>query len=514
MTQSADGRPETPAEGRTSGAEAAGDSAGNAQDRGARTRGALSPHNFGLRLSFRVFLTASLIVAAVVPVAVFGGILLEARLDTDDRVVVPLLIAGIVGAALFGVGAAAVAVASLTAPLRRITIAVERVAAGEPGPPIRITGDDELARLAESHNRIAAESQRRNGELAALLSAIAGYSPGQGVEALVAAAESDARRIYGLIDSQILLVDPTTVPLAETIPGDPRPVRTEVRAGREPLGVLTGHLPATRTWERADQDLLELFSNEVGVALRNAELFGRIETQNARLVELDAAKDEFLRSVSHNLQTPLTSIRAYVEQLRSASPEAAGDRRLAIVDEQADRLTRLVRQLLTVTRIEAGVLRSQPEVIAIGPRVRKAWEAIGATGVSFELRDEARGWLAVADPDQLDQVLWALLDNSVKYGGSHGRVEVLVSSDDADDRLRVTIADHGPGVDEADRGRLFARFSRGAGSGSGEGTGLGLYVSRQLLRAMGGELWLEPAGTESGAAFTLWLPGERPGDGS
>jgi signal transduction histidine kinase len=177
-------------------------------------------------------------------------------------------------------------------------------------------------------------------------------------------------------------------------------------------------------------------------------------------------------------------------------------------------LTRLVRQLLTVTRIEAGVLRSQAEVIAVGPRVRKAWEAIGATSVSFKLRDEGRGWLAVADPDQLDQVLWALLDNAVKYGGQNGRVEVLVRSDESADRLQATIADHGPGVLEADRARLFARFSRGADSGSGEGTGLGLYVSRQLLRAMDGDLWLEPAGVEPGASFTLSLPGERPGDAS
>ncbi len=83
--------------------------------------------------------------------------------------------------------------------------------------------------------------------------------------------------------------------------------------------MLTGHVPATRNWERADQDLLELFASEVGVALRNAELFGRIESQNAQLRELDAAKDEFLRGVSHNLQTPLTSIRAYVEQLRATT---------------------------------------------------------------------------------------------------------------------------------------------------------------------------------------------------
>ena len=88
--------------------------------------------------------------------------------------------------------------------------------------------------------------------------------------------------------------------------------------------MLVGHLPATRTWERADQDLLELFASEIAVAIRNAQLFAQVEAQNAQLLELDAAKDDFLRGVSHNLQTPLTSIRAYADQLaaRPARPPA------------------------------------------------------------------------------------------------------------------------------------------------------------------------------------------------
>ncbi len=469
------------------------------------------PEGRGAAPSFRVLLTTGLIVSAALPIAVFGAILIVARLDKDDRVVAPLLIGAIVAAAFFGLLVAAVAVTGLTAPLRRITTAVERVAAGEPGPPIHVSGDDELARLAESHNRIAADAGRRNRELGALLVAIAGYNPARGVAALKAQAESDACVIYGLIDCNVVLSEPQTVPLEEPIPGDPRPVRADVRSGADTLGVMVGHLPATRVWERADQHLLDLFTSEVGVALRNAELFGQIESQNARLLELDAAKDEFLRGVSHNLQTPLTSIRAYVDQLRAASEEAAEDRRLQIVAEQADRLTRLVRQLLTVTRLEAGVLRPEAEVIAMNPRVRRAWEALNA-GAAFELRDEARGWLAVADPDQVDQVLWALLDNAVKYGGRDGKVDVLISADETIDRLHVTIADHGPGVSEADRDRLFTRFSRGAMQASGEGTGLGLYVSRQLLLTMGGELWLEPKRDGLGAAFTLSLPGEPPGD--
>ncbi|MFI5258274.1 MAG: ATP-binding protein [Candidatus Limnocylindrales bacterium] len=461
--------------------------------------------------SFRVLVTAGLIVSAVLPIAVFGAIVIAARLDTDEKLVVPLLIGAIVAAAFFGLLVAAVTVAALTAPLRRITAAVERVAAGEPGPPIHLAGDDELARLAESHNRIAAEAGRRNRELGALLAAIAAYNPARGVDALRSRAESDACAIYGLIDCNVWLSDPESVPAEEAIPGDPRPVRAEVRSGGDALGVLVGHLPATRAWERADQDLLDLFTSEVGVALRNAELFGQIESQNARLLELDAAKDEFLRGVSHNLQTPLTSIRAYVDQLRASSEAAAEDRRLQIVAEQADRLTRLVRQLLTVTRLEAGVLRPEAEVIAMAPRVRRAWEALNS-GSQFELFDDAHGWLAVGDPDQVDQVLWALLDNAVKYGGRDGKVEVTIQADETIDRLHVTIADHGPGIADADRERLFTRFTRGAKQASGEGTGLGLYVSRQLLRTMGGELWLEPARYGPGAAFTLSLPGEPPGD--
>jgi signal transduction histidine kinase len=481
----------------------------NARDRAAEGRGP----DRGLGLSFRVLLTLGMIVAAVLPLAIFGSILMLAGLYINGHIVVPLLIAAIAGAAFFGLLAAALAASTLTAPLRRITAAVERVAAGEPSAPIHVTGDDELARLAESHNRIASEVQRRNRELGALLKAVAAYAPAQGVDALAAIAERDGCQIYGLIDCRIRLVDPATVPVEEAIPGDPRPARADIRAGGETMGVLTGHLPATRSWERADQDLLDLFSNEVGVALRNAELFGQIENQNARLLELDTAKDEFLRGVSHNLQSPLTSIRAYVDQLRAASEEAARDRRLQIVAEQTDRLTRLVRQLLTVTRLEAGALRSEAEVISVAPRIRRAWEALNAAEVAFELRDEAHGWLAVADPDQLDQVLWALLDNAVKYGGRDGKVEVDVRTDEMIDRLHVTIADHGPGVSGADRERLFTRFTRGGSQGSGDGTGLGLYVSRQLLLAMGGELWLEPAREGFGAEFTLSLPGEPPGDG-
>jgi signal transduction histidine kinase len=311
---------------------------------------------------------------------------------------------------------------------------------------------------------------------------------------------------FGLIDAVVILGDPASVEAEEVVPGVSRPLRATLRAGGEDLGVLIGRLPATRGWERADQDLLELFASEMAAAIRNAQLFATIESQNAQLLELDAAKDEFLRGVSHNLQTPLTSIRAYAEQLDAASP----DRRLGIIAEQSERLSRMVRQLLMVSRLESGALKPRSEVVSLGTRVRKAWEALGVDGVSFEVDDESGGWLAVADLDQLDQVLWALLDNAVKYGG-RSPMRAAITRDEAASRLRVTISDQGPGVPEADRDRLFTRFERGAAPAPNGGSGLGLYVSRELCRAMGGELVLETGRPGRGAAFTIELPGE-PGE--
>jgi signal transduction histidine kinase len=186
------------------------------------------------------------------------------------------------------------------------------------------------------------------------------------------------------------------------------------------------------------------------------------------------------------------------------------DQRLSIIVEQTDRLYRIVRQLVSVSRLESGTLKSATEVLALAPRVRRAWDALGVAGTSFDLADDSEGWLAIADPDQLDQVLWALLDNSARYTGG-AAIHARVAPRPDEDRIGVTIADDGPGVRPEDRDRIFERYERGAAGASAEGTGLGLYVSRSLCRAMGGDLILEPAGTAGkGAAFTILVPGEPP----
>jgi signal transduction histidine kinase/HAMP domain-containing protein len=382
----------------------------------------------------------------------------------------------------------------LVKPLSDLGRWVDRVSAGDLAEPVNVAGDDELARLADSHMRLAADAQRRSLQVGRILEAIGQMSADRGVQELAEQAGRDAALAFELIDASVVLGRPSDVLSTDVVPGEPRPLRAVLRVGSDQLGVLTGLLPATRSWARPDQDLFELFASEVAAALRSAELY--------------EAKDEFLRGVSHNLQSPLTSIRAYAEQLAAETK----DRRLGIIVDQSQRLSRMVRQLMTVTRLESGVLNPRSEVVNLAARTRRAWEALGAEGVDFELVDRSDGWLALADPDQLDQVLWALLDNATHHGaGSPIRVEV---APDAGGRmLRLTIADQGPGVADHDREQLFTRFYRGSGTASADGgSGLGLYVSRELCRRMGGDLVLDPAGptgAESGASFSVLLPAER-----
>ncbi len=470
----------------------------------------------------RTRITLIAIVAAVLPVLAFAGLLAASGSPIPPQ----LALTALVVAALVGLAAGGLIVGAIARPLRALAARLERITTGRPTDPLSPLGDDELGRLAERQEDLAADFARRNRQVARTVAAITAWAPADGAERLLEQATRDAREGLGLVDARIVLGDPHGVEYEERVPGEPQPVRAELRTGSDIAGVLVGHAPATTRWEPADQDLLELFAAGLAVALRDADLLARVEAQNARLVTLDAEKDDFLRGVSHNLQTPLARIRANADQLAAEQAGGEGgeaDRRLAIIAEQSERLSRMVRQLLTVSRLDSGVLRPVAEVFALGPRVRRAWEALGAGsragagsgagagGVPFELADEAGGWLAVADPDQVDQVIWALLDNAVKYGGGTP-VSARVTVDAAAGQVRLTITDQGPGIAPADRERLFTRYARGGSSDDRDGTGLGLYVGRALARANAGDLALGEV-TSVGAAFTLSVPAEPATEG-
>ncbi|HJW76892.1 MAG TPA: ATP-binding protein, partial [Thermoleophilia bacterium] len=357
---------------------------------------------------------------------------------------------------------------------------------------------------AASHNRLADALAARNRSLALVSHAVASLSPRDGVVALVATAEGAAAEAFGFTSVRVRLFGPdgpppgaTDADTGERVPGEAFEVTAPLAVGEDRVGVLVATQVPTREWGEADEDLLHIFGVQLGAAVRNAELFDAVEG----LAELKA---EFLRGVSHNLQTPLTSIRAFATQLATET----GDRRLGIIVEQSDRLSRLVSQLLTVSKLEAGTLRPEVDVFALPPLVQRVWESLGRGEHAFTLRDEATGWLAAADRDWVEQIVWALLDNALKYGGE-GTIEVTVALDPAAPTLVTTVRDHGPGIAHEDHERVFERFTR-LPAGSGDGSGLGLSVARGLAEAMGGRLETVPPGDEDGGTvFALRLPAER-----
>ncbi len=467
-----------------------------------------------ISLSFQTRLTLTILIAAIFPVVALGLFLILGG-AVEPQVGSRLLLFVIAIIVVVGVISGAAMVRPLTAPLREISAAVARVSAGDMSRPIPVEGDDVLAQLAESHNRLAADAERRNRQLGQILAAVESAEPRDGIHILAGRAARDAELAFGFISADLWFVDPDSVEPEERIPGVSVPIRAELRAGDERMGLLLASLPATQTWERADQILLDLFAREIGVALRNAELFEQVQAQNVQLRTLSEVKDDFLRGVSHNLQTPLTRIRANAEALAHADAGLRADPHLTIISDQAERLSRMVQQLLMVSRLESQALRPNADVLAIGPRAQRTWDALAVADRQFELVDGADGWLAVADGDQLDQVLWAIMDNAVKYGRGAVRVAIGVDAEHPGGPIVWTrISDDGPGVPDADRGWLFGRFARGtAGQATGDGSGLGLYVSRALMQGMGGHIVLEPYVAGRGATFLLTLPAEPAGEG-
>ena len=276
------------------------------------------------------------------------------------------------------------------------------------------------------------------------------------------------------------------------MPGDPRPAPRGAARRRRALGVIVGHLPATRRWERggpgparavrdrdrgrdAQRPAVRAGGGPEPAAARAGRRQGRLPP----------------RRVSHNLQTPLASIRAYADQIVARATRPAARRSSP---SRSDRLSRMVRQLLTVTRLESGALRPTQRVVALASAgAASAWEGLGRATSRSSSTTAPDGWLAVADADQLDQVLWALLDNALKYG--RGTPDLGPRSDPTPSgrACALTIRDGGPGRERCrPRATVHALRARRSAERT-SGSGLGLYVSRELCRAMGGDLDARPA---------------------
>jgi signal transduction histidine kinase len=251
---------------------------------------------------------------------------------------------------------------------------------------------------------------------------------------------------------------------------------------------------------------LERKSHELEAA--SAEL----RAANRRLRELDRLKDDFVSTVTHELRTPLTSMRAFAEILldNPELPQPQRDRFLHIVVEEIERLTRLINQVLDLSKIESGRVEWDIAEVDLAEVVEES-----ATATAQLLADrKAKLHVRVpkelpsvpADRDRVKQVLLNLLSNAAKFcDDERGRVAVELAVEDG--AVRVDVRDNGPGIDPEDQEVIFDRFRQGGQTVTERppGTGLGLPISREIIRQLGGELWVESAPGE-GSTFSFVLP--------
>jgi signal transduction histidine kinase len=260
-----------------------------------------------------------------------------------------------------------------------------------------------------------------------------------------------------------------------------------------------------RNWERDAVPLLGQIASLVGAALAQAELFARQLETVEQMQELVQLREQFVANVSHELRTPLTSTIGFLRTLeREDLPVNEDDRRrfLRIARTEAERLGRLVEDLLEFARVGRGVPRLNLAPVAVGDVARQAAQRLTPENGREVAVDVADDVVAMADRDRLLQVVSNLLANALV----HGAGQVTVRGFDDDQRVVLEVTDEGDGVSEERAAELFMPFARA--SEGVPGTGLGLAIARALAEAHGGSLTYRPAENGSPHAFVVTLPRE------
>ncbi|MBS1965893.1 MAG: sensor histidine kinase KdpD, partial [Chloroflexi bacterium SZAS-1] len=303
--------------------------------------------------------------------------------------------------------------------------------------------------------------------------------------------------------------------LAErTVAGTPPPPPTRtldtfLRAGPRVLGVLRVAQRSMREeLSAAEQKRLETIAAQLVLVLERAQLAEEAARMRAQ-AEAERVKGALLSSVSHDLRTPLAVIKGAVTNLLDESVAwdvATRHELLNAVDTETDRLNRLVGNLLEMSRIESGALHPARDWHDIAELLADVAERMRARFTEHSVTLSAPPDLPLVQISytQIDQVLTNLLENAQKYTPPGTPIELRAEL--ADDAIRITVRDYGPGIPAGMHSRIFEKFVRAAApERHADGTGLGLAICKGIIEAHGGQIWAEAA-PGGGAAFVFTLP--------
>jgi two-component system, OmpR family, sensor histidine kinase KdpD len=273
-------------------------------------------------------------------------------------------------------------------------------------------------------------------------------------------------------------------------------------ASNRPVGLLVLH---EVQFARQDRSLLGTFANQAALAIERAQLQETV-LRSRLLEEVDRWRGAMMGAVSHDLRTPLASMKAAVSSLRQPGDALEADDRselLELIEVQADRLARLVTNLLDMTRIEAGALEVRLAVVSVDELVGEALAALANSLDGDRVRIDLDAGLPALHVDHVlaGQVLVNLLENAARVAPEGS--PIVVSAHLAQgDLVAVAVTDEGPGIPPDERARVFEMFNQIGGGGR---AGLGLAIAKAFVEAHGGTIWIDP-GVERGTRVTFTLP--------
>ncbi|MBI3944689.1 MAG: response regulator [Armatimonadetes bacterium] len=298
---------------------------------------------------------------------------------------------------------------------------------------------------------------------------------------------------------------------------DPAVALLPLRAAGDPVAVLGIAREADRPFTEPEEGLLELLAEQAGLVLENARLEEArrahalaLAHQNEELRRLNATITDMIGTVTHDLKTPLNSVLGYLELVldeETLKPEAREF--LAVVQRNAERMLRMVNDLLDISRLESGRVRLEARPTSLGHLVDAVAEtlrpALAAKQQSYRQQVAPDLPAVVADAERLHQALANLLSNAIKYTPSGGRIRVVAGVEG--DRVRVAVEDTGIGLSEEDCRQVFRKFFRAHRPelDGVPGTGLGLTIVKMVIELHGGEVFVRSRLNE-GSTFGFYLP--------
>jgi two-component system sensor histidine kinase KdpD len=272
-----------------------------------------------------------------------------------------------------------------------------------------------------------------------------------------------------------------------------------VERGRAQLAIFGGELTDD------DHQLLGLLADQLAVAIDKRRLIEE-SAEADKLGEIDAVRTALLRAVSHDLRTPLASIKAMISGLRDRSvrwrPEQLEEAH-ATIEEETDRLTRLVSNLLDASRLQIGALAVDARPTPIDAVIGAVARLVDAPDGSLDVRPAGDEAVVIADAALLERSLDNVVRNALRHAPAG--TAVTIDAGRVGERIHIRVVDRGPGVAIADRSKVMEPFQRLDDHDAGIGVGLGLSIAQGFVDAMGGTLTLDetPGG---GLTVTIALP--------